>query len=102
MVNPGKRSSTILKKYVRTPGNKTVERYDRKVRTHANCTMCKKKLQGVQTDKTSKTAKKAGRKYSGQICHTCTQQIIKLQARISAGQIKITDTDMKYRKYLKE
>ena len=103
MVNHARRSSTILKKSRRTPGNKTKEFYKRKKVVTASCTLCHVKLAGVDTTKSSsKTQKKAGRKFSGKLCHKCAAQVIKLQARVNAKQITLHDTDMKYRKFLKE
>ncbi len=102
MVKPSHRTRSLRRKKVKTPGGKTTERRERRKSTHANCALCKKKLQGIKTDKKlPKTKKKPGRKFSGELCSSCAEEIVKLQARIDNGSLKKEEVEIRYRKYLK-
>ncbi len=102
MVEPAKRSRSLRKVSYRTPGGKTKKRYLRRKSVKATCGACGKKLAGVSTDKKlSKSQKKPGRKFSGNLCHSCTTYVLKLQTRIDNKDLERQAVSIKYRKYLK-
>ena len=101
MPRPSQRTTKRRKIHKKTPKGKTKKVVKRRITTKAKCGLCKKTLQGVKTTKKlSKTKKKPGRKYSGNLCSTCTQRIVKLQARINEGKIYKKDANVRYQKYL--
>lgn len=103
MPRPGQKTYSLSKKKRKTPGKRTVETYERKQTTRSYCSLCGERLSGAKTLKSlAKTAKKCGRKYSGELCHKCAQNVIKTQARISAGQMARSDADSSQQKYLKQ
>ncbi len=103
MVEPRKRSRSLRRIKKRTPKGEVKTFYKRRKSTHASCEICGKKLTGVSTDKKlSKTQKKPGRKYSGNLCHSCAERVIRLKARIKAGEMKIEEVEPKYRKFVEK
>lgn len=102
MTKPDDRNSKLIKKKYKTPGKRTATSYRREKTVSIMCSLCGTKMTGASSKSSkSKTQKKPGRKYSGELCHRCAQDIIKTQARISAGQIQKTDADVAKQKFLK-
>jgi len=101
MPRPSERTTKRRKIYKKTTKGKIKKVVKRRITTKAKCAICGKTLQGIKTTKKlAKTKKRPGRKYSGHLCSTCTQKIIKLQARINEGKMHKKDADIKYQKYL--
>ncbi len=101
MPRPSERTTKRRKIYKKTPKGTVKKIVKRRTTTKAKCAICGKTLQGVKTTKgLAKTKKRPGRKYSGHLCSTCTQKIIKLQTRINEGKMYKKDADIKYQKYL--
>ncbi|MBS3060801.1 MAG: hypothetical protein J4432_04820 [DPANN group archaeon] len=85
----------------RTPGNDTRKRYVRKVTTIVKCGNCKTALHGATSLKSaSKTQKTPTRVYAGELCHTCTEQILKIKTRINEKTLAIESVEPRYRKYI--
>lgn len=103
MVEPRKRSTKLRKVSYRSPGGKTKKRYIRRKTTKAFCSICKKRLKGVSTNrKVSKTRKRPGRKFSGELCHRCTQHVLKLKSRIENKKIAWFDVDIKFKRFVEQ
>jgi len=84
----GRRKSRSLRRvYVRTPGGKTVIHYRKRKPSKAKCAICKKPLHGVPRErptklrKLSKTEKRPSRPYGGYLCAKCLREVIKEKAR---------------------
>ena len=102
MVEPRKRTKSLSKKTYKTPGKNTAKSYVRRKTTSATCSACGKRLQGVNTKKSaSKTRKRPGRAFSGSLCHSCTQTVMKYKARVETDQMHISRVPVKYQKFLK-
>ncbi len=77
------RSTSWLKRKVKTPGNRIVIHHSRKKTSFAKCAKCKKPLQGVrrfthsQFKKLSKTEKRPERPYGGSLCSSCMRQLFR-------------------------
>jgi ribosomal protein L34E len=101
MVSRQKRSSRMRKIFYRTPGGKTKEKYKRTKSRTSYCRICSRRLQGVDTSRNlSKTSKKSGRMFSGELCHRCTGIVLKYRARLKSKEITPFDVDIKYMKYV--
>lgn len=101
MVSRQKRSSSLRKILYRTPSGKVKEKYKRKVSRNIYCKICSRKLQGAETTRNlSKTAKKSGRMFSGELCHRCTEMVLKYRTRLRAKEISPFDVDVRYAKYV--
>jgi len=90
MVRPAYRTTKLRKKTYKTPSGKVKKAYIRRIKGKSTCRICDKNIR----------QKRKNRPYAKELCHTCTQTIIKLKTRIKNNEIKITDTDIKYKKYL--
>lgn len=103
MVRPSKRTTHLRKIFYRTPSGKTKTKYERKKSTKASCAICKKLLQGVSTKKKlSKTMKKPGRLFSGNLCVRCTEQVLKYKTRIKNKDMSIDDVSIRYKKHVEQ
>ena len=102
MVRPALRSRSYRKISYKTPGAKNKKRYERRKTTKNFCALCEKKILGASTEKSlSKTAKKAGRKFSGELCSSCSRDVTKTQTRLNDGSITLKEISVKMRKYLR-
>lgn len=96
-----RRKEKIKKIFKKTPGARVAKRYKRKKTAKANCAICKRRLQGVLTDKVlAKSRKRSGRKFAGMLCHQCAVRVLKVRTRIKNNSLKIEDVEIKYRPYL--
>ena len=101
LTKPSHKSTHLRKIFYRTPGGKTKTRYERKKMKKVSCAVCGVLLQGVSSEKKlSKTRKRPGRKFAGNLCANCVKEIIKLKTRLEEKQISLPDIDPKYRKFL--
>jgi len=80
------RSRSWRRKYVRTPGGRTVIHFERKKPKVAHCAMCGRPLNGVPKGRSSelrklpKTKKRPERPMSN-LCPSCMRRVMKAQAR---------------------
>lgn len=83
MPRPSQRSRSFIKRKVSTPGGKSSIHYVKKKPSKARCGSCKKPLHGVPTDfkanvkKLSKTQRRPERPYGGNLCSSCTKEVIR-------------------------
>ncbi|MFH0986519.1 MAG: 50S ribosomal protein L34e [Candidatus Micrarchaeota archaeon] len=102
MVRKALRNKRMRKVFYRTPGGNAAISRKRKKTISASCSICGKELQGVNTEKKkSKSMKKMGRKYSGELCHGCAGEVIKKQTRIKEGTTALDRISIKLKRYLK-
>lgn len=103
MVRRSKRSRSLRKIFYVTPSKKTKKRYERRKSKITRCAICKTKIQGISTSrKLSKTKKKPKRKFSGELCHKCVQEVMKLSTRVKDKEIDIFDVGIRYKKYVEQ
>lgn len=82
MPRPNKRSRSLRRVHVRTPGGKTTLQYRKRKPAKAKCASCKKPLAGVPRErphkmvKMPKTAKRPERPNGGQLCSACSRRKI--------------------------
>ena len=93
MTEPRKKSRSLRRIYVKTPGGNTVMHYkQRKPGIHV-CAECKAKLKGVPRDfankikNLSKSSKRPERPYGGVLCSRCMRKKFVQKAR-SIGNTK--------------
>ncbi|MHA1860390.1 MAG: 50S ribosomal protein L34e [Candidatus Asgardarchaeia archaeon] len=83
MVKPMRRSRSLIRKKVRTPGNRLVMHFERKKPTVARCARCGKPLHGVprlrpsELRKLPKTKRRPQRPYGGNLCSECMREVFR-------------------------
>jgi large subunit ribosomal protein L34e len=80
MVSPRRRSRSLKRIKIRTPGGKSVVHYERSRKTIARCGRCGAQLNGVPRDvrdlrNLSKSSKRPNRAFGGVLCHKCLEEI---------------------------
>lgn len=95
-----KNRSSKYKKIARKTPKGTKEIYVLRKETKASCAICKKALAGVGCG--SRTEKTVSRKFGGNLCHTCTERVIKEMARVKDGAKSIEDVDLIYKGYVQQ
>ena len=87
-MKPMYRSRSWRRKYVRTPGGRTVIHFERKKPKIAHCAMCGRPLNGIPRGRPSelrklpKTKKRPERPYPN-LCPSCMRKVMKAQIRAS-------------------
>ncbi|MBW3013143.1 50S ribosomal protein L34e [Candidatus Woesearchaeota archaeon] len=87
MVQGSRRSRTLRRVHVRTPGGKTVLRFKRRSPKSAKCGRCGAVLPGIprkiplRMKNLPKTRKKTARPYGGNLCSKCTRLVLIEKAR---------------------
>jgi len=87
MPRPNKRSRSLRRVYIRTPGAKNKILYKRRKPKQAECANCGKMLHGVprgvssEIRNLSKSSKHPKRMFGGNLCHVCTKLEIVRRAR---------------------
>ncbi|MEW6063175.1 MAG: 50S ribosomal protein L34e [Nanoarchaeota archaeon] len=90
MVEGKKKSRSLRRVYVRTPGGRTVIHYRKRKPKLARCGICGKGLKGVLRERPNrmrnlaKTKKRPSRPYGGVLCSNCTR--LKLKHEVRKGQ----------------
>ncbi len=80
-----KRSRSMRRVKVRTPGGRVVIRYEKRRPSHARCAVCGKPLHGVprlrpsEIRKLSKTERRPERPYGGYLCSECMRKMFKMK-----------------------
>ncbi len=83
----------------KTPkGAKIIYFRGKKAKTH--CAACKVVLAGVTAG--SKTEKTVSRKFGGNLCHSCSEFVIKESVRVRENAKSMEDVDFLYRKYVQQ
>ena len=88
MPEPYKRSRTLRRLQVKTPGGRTVVHYKERKPSKAKCSKCSTLLKGVPRErplkmhKMAKTKKRPERPYGDNLCSKCTRSLIVDKARI--------------------
>ncbi|MCC7570392.1 hypothetical protein KO465_03535 [Candidatus Micrarchaeota archaeon] len=102
MTKPLNRSTSKTKKFVRTPGGKTIVRYAARNKTKKHYSaISHEPLRGVSSDsKLSKSQRVPNRKYAGHLSPSELRVILKFSNRVKLGMMKIDDVDIKYKKYV--
>jgi large subunit ribosomal protein L34e len=83
-----KKSRTLRRVHVKTPGNRTVVHYMKKKPSKAICARCEKVLPGVAHERPyklknlPKTKKRPERPYGGILCSRCMREVMKEKAKI--------------------
>ena len=89
MPEGAKRSRTFRRIKRKTPGGRTVLRYEKRKPKKAKCANCGAKLAGVPRERDfkmqnmAKTQKRPSRAYGGKLCTRCTRELLKQKARLS-------------------
>ena len=87
MVEPRKRSRSLRRVRVRTPGGRTVVHYGHRKPAKAKCGNCGAVLPGVPRERPykmqnmPKTMKRPERPYGGNLCSKCTRELMVRKAR---------------------
>ena len=87
MPQGSRKSRTLRRIYVKTPGARTVLRYRIRKPSKAHCANCRKQLAGVPQLVSSKmrnlpkTAKRPERPYGGMLCSACSRAVLRQQGR---------------------
>jgi len=97
MPRPARRSRKLRRIVRKIPSGKVKIHYKRRISKKLKCAVCKKNLQG-----STKNGKRPTRKFGGNICHRCCQQILKLTERVKSKELDIRDVNIRYKKYLEE
>ena len=88
MGQPRKRTKRLSRKVYKTPGARIKTKNSRRKFASARCAICNAKLASTS----------AGRKYSGTLCHTCTETVIKYRTRV-AGGMPLNTVPIKYQSF---
>ncbi len=64
----------------------------------ASCAICKSKLAGLSTG--SRTEKSVSRKFGGNLCHSCTERVLKEASRVKEGAKTLEDVELIYKSYV--
>lgn len=87
MVAGSKKSRTLRRVFVKTPGSRVVKHYVKRKPKKAHCASCKGLLQGVPQERPSKmqnmpkSQKRPERPYGGMLCSKCLRLKIKADIR---------------------
>jgi len=87
MVRPALRSRSLAKRYVRTPGGRTVVHYHKRKPSPAKCAVCGRSLNGVprlrpvELRKLPKSLRRPERAYGGYLCPRCLRELLKKSIR---------------------
>lgn len=87
MPEGAKKSRTFRRIKRKTPGGRTVLRYEKRKPRKARCSNCGKDLAGVPRERDfkmqnmPKTMKRPSRAYGGKLCSKCTREHLKQKAR---------------------
>jgi large subunit ribosomal protein L34e len=87
MPSPNKRSRSLRRVYVKTPGGKTTLHYRKRKPKVAHCSKCRAILKGVPRERPykmvnmPKTAKRPERPYGGKLCSKCMREMFVKKAR---------------------
>ena len=65
-----------------------------------NCAICNAKLAG--TGQGARTKKRPSRRFSGVLCHSCTEQVMKLKSRLDDKKLKPGQVDLAYKNYVEQ
>ncbi|RLG53031.1 MAG: 50S ribosomal protein L34e [Thermoproteota archaeon] len=90
MPAPRYRSRSLKRRFIRTPGGRTVVHYKKKRHSYAKCAVCKGRLNAVPTGprveirKLPKSMRRPNRPYGGYLCPKCLREKIKSEV-ISEG-----------------
>ncbi|MCK4247194.1 MAG: 50S ribosomal protein L34e [Methanomicrobia archaeon] len=82
------RSRSLKRKFVRTPGGKTVLRFKKKKHSKHKCAECGAELHGVprktpnEIKKLNKSKRIPTRPYAGYLCSSCMRKLIKEKVRV--------------------
>ena len=93
MVEPSKRTRSVKKKRIRTPGGRNVTHFKRKKASKPVCGLCEKQLCGVASGtatkmkNTAKTKKIPSKPYAGVLCTICLDRLIRYQTRMEASHM---------------
>lgn len=88
MPRPSRRSRTLRRVKVRTPGSEVVMHYRKRKPSSAVCKDCGKELHGVPRERPfkmrtmPKTQKRPERMFGGVLCSNCTKVELKSRARL--------------------
>jgi large subunit ribosomal protein L34e len=94
------------RKLVKVPSGTVLRKVKR--RPHDNsCAICAAKL-NIKTNRKipsevvgmPKSQRRPSRPYGGFLCPACTRKLLSLKAMIEAGEIKLEDVEMRFKKYL--
>ncbi len=91
MVRPALRSRSLRRVKTRTPGGRTIVRYEKRKPNAARCAICGRVLNGVprlrpvDLRKLPKTARRPERPYGGYLCPQCLARLLKDAARSMSG-----------------
>ncbi len=81
MPEPRRRSRSLKRTFVKTPGGRTLIHYKKKRHKPARCGVCGAKLSGTPTGpkifikKLPKSRRRPNRPYGGNLCPKCTRRI---------------------------
>lgn len=87
MPAPRKRSRSLRRIYVKTPGGRTVVHYKRRKPKAAKCGKCGAVLKGIARErpykmrKMAKSKKRVSRPYGGNLCSRCMMELFVEKAR---------------------
>ncbi len=91
MVRPALRSRSLRRVRTRTPGSRTIVRYEKRKPNMARCAICGRILNGVPRLRSTKlrkfprTARRPERPYGGYLCPQCLARLLKNAARSMSG-----------------
>jgi len=83
MPRPSQRSTSFVKKKVKTPSGRAVVHYLKKKPACARCSLCRRPLSGVpsrlpkEMRRIPKTKKRPERPFGGSLCSVCTKNVMK-------------------------
>ena len=107
MPRPHERSSE--RKFVRTPGGKTIVRYFKGKAKKHHCALCKGILHGVAhsqrrlgISKLSKTQKKPSVIFGGVLCSSCRVVVIEETVKVKQNIKPIEDVSFKVRNFVEQ
>lgn len=87
MVEGRRRSRTLRRIHVRTPGNRNVVHYAERKKSRPHCSTCGAELHGIkamtpkQMHSVPKSKKRPERPYGGVLCSACMRRQIIIKAR---------------------
>ncbi len=87
MPRPSRRTHSLRRVYVRTPGGRTVIHYEKRKPDYAKCAICKRPLNAVPRERASKlkrmpkSHKRPNRPFGGHLCPECMRREIKERVR---------------------
>lgn len=101
MVLPRLRSKSRKRVFARSTSGRRLLHFKNEAPKRMRCRICKARLSGTNSVRgLAKSKKVPSRKFAGELCPSCTAEIIVLKTRISAGMAKECDASLAQRKYL--